>query len=264
MRPGALRRPEYTGSNRCWPCTVLNAAIVGVVALVLARRDRRLLAAVAALAGAGAVALRGYVIPYTPVVAPRLVAALPLPDSVLGKPADSEIPESVSLTGADLDGERVLATLADAGAIEADGELIRPTAPVDAAWNDEMDRLATVSPETLAREASETLPTVADATAYENETGQWLAVDGTLVAQPVAVAELAAYRVLGDTVTDDRARLAGASAFRMFLDRCPVCDATIVESSEASCCGGYTDPRTTPDDVLVCPTCEQRVYTFPN
>lgn len=28
-----LRRPEYTGENRCLPYTVLNAAIVGVVAI---------------------------------------------------------------------------------------------------------------------------------------------------------------------------------------------------------------------------------------
>ncbi|MFB6159704.1 MAG: hypothetical protein ABEJ61_00830, partial [Haloferacaceae archaeon] len=63
-----VRRPEYTGENRCVPCTVVNLVIAAALALVVARG----VAAVrpwptAALAGAAAgilaglvVALRGY------------------------------------------------------------------------------------------------------------------------------------------------------------------------------------------------------------
>lgn len=259
-----LRREEYTGSNRCWPCTVVNLAIVGVLALAVGRRDRRLSGLAVALVGAAAVALRGYVVPYTPAFAPRLVGALPLPDDIFEKPATADIPESASLTATELDGEAVLQELAGAGAIEADGDLIRPTAAVDEAWYDEMERLAGLSLDGLAAEAGDRLPSVDEADAYDDGDGQWLAIDGKLVARPVAVAELAAYHALGEAVSDQRVRVAGASAFRMFLDSCPACGSDLVESSEVSCCGGYTDPQTSPDDLLVCPTCEQRVYTFPN
>ena len=123
-----LSRPEYTGENRCWPCTVVNAVVVlavsvlvGVVALPLG----------ALVLGVGAVLilLRGYVVPYTPTFAPKLVAALPLPDGVFGK-EETDIPETESLTATELDGEAVLGALAEAGVIEADGELVRPTAAV--------------------------------------------------------------------------------------------------------------------------------------
>ncbi len=48
----------------------------------------------------------------------------------------------------------------------------------------------------------------------------------------------------------------------MFLDSCPVCGSELVESSSVSCCGGHLGPRQDPDETLVCPTCEQRLYTF--
>ncbi|MXR40980.1 hypothetical protein GRX01_06445 [Halobaculum sp. WSA2] len=31
-----LRRPEYTGGNRCGPCTAVNAAVIVVAAVVVA------------------------------------------------------------------------------------------------------------------------------------------------------------------------------------------------------------------------------------
>ena len=124
-----LRRQAYTGPNRCWPCTAVNLAIVGVLVLAATRRDRRLTGLAVALVGTAAVAVRGYVVPYTPTFAPKLVAALPLPDGVFGK-EETDIPETESLTATELDGEAVLGALAEAGVIEADGELVRPTAAV--------------------------------------------------------------------------------------------------------------------------------------
>lgn len=72
-----LKRPEYTGENRCMPCTVLNVAIAGVLTLVAA-----VLGPISALAvfGASMVSIyyRGYLIPGTPELTQRY-----LPDPVL-------------------------------------------------------------------------------------------------------------------------------------------------------------------------------------
>jgi hypothetical protein len=72
----ALRRPEHTGDRRCWPCTLVNAVLVAAGALLLARRHGRTTGAFAAAAGGALIALRGYVVPGTPTVAPALVRAL--------------------------------------------------------------------------------------------------------------------------------------------------------------------------------------------
>lgn len=72
-----VRKPEYTGENRCLPCTLVNSLVVAVAALLSSRRSRLLGVAVAAV-GAAAVAFRGYVVPGTPRFAPRLVAPLPV------------------------------------------------------------------------------------------------------------------------------------------------------------------------------------------
>ena len=157
--------------------------------------------------------------------------------------------------------------LATAGALEADGEMIRPTEPIDVAWHREIDRLADVSLDELADAVRDTFPSVDAVEAFVDGDGDWLAVGtghGELVARPVAIAELAAYRALEGAVDEERTRMAGARAFRTFLDSCPACETPLAAASEVSCCGGYGDPQTAPDEILVCPACRQRVYTFPD
>lgn len=262
----ALQDPRHTGENRCWPCTAVNLGLVALVSLWLLVRHRRGLGLLVAAVGATAVALRGYAVPYTPRFAPKLVAVSPIPDDIFEK-VGANAAERESLTDTDMDGETVLRELAEAGVVVADGDIVRPADAIDSAWHREMDRLANQPLDELVATARETLPAITTVEAYDDGDSEWLAVGESrtdLVARPVAVAELAAYRALGDAVDDTGVRLAGARAFPMFLDSCPVCESPLEESSEVSCCGGYTDPQSEPDDVLVCPTCRQRVYTFPD
>jgi hypothetical protein len=257
----ALARPEHTGSNRCWPCTAVNLALVTLTAAVCVRRERRLTGLLALSAGIVAIALRGYVVPYTPRFAPKLVGLTPMPESWFGKSAGAD---RDSLAATEFDGERVLRDLSAAGVLESGGGVVRPTESVDRTWHREQTRLGELSLEELAATASGELPGVSGVQSYDDGGSGWLVVDGDLVAAPVAVAELAAHRALADAVADPDLRAAGARAFRMFLDSCPVCGTTLVSSSEVSCCGGYTDPTGTPAETLVCPACEQRLYTFPS
>ncbi|WP_254278751.1 hypothetical protein [Haloarcula marina] len=263
----SMREPSYTGENRCWPCTLVNLAVVGVFVLWLAVRKRRVLSLVVATVGVGIVYLRGYVVPYTPRFAPQLVDASPLPNDLFHDAIDEHEAERESLADADLDGETVMRELGAAGVLVAEGEMLLLADEVDEAWRDEMDALASLSLSDLAAEVERSMPNVGRADTLVTDGSEWVVVGdagGELVARPVAIAELAAYRTLGYRIDDEAVRLAGAESFRMFLEACPACGTALVESSEVSCCGGYMTPRQSPNETLVCPSCEQRLFTFPS
>jgi hypothetical protein len=65
-----IRQPEYTGENRCTPCTVVNVAItvVGAAAVALVSVPA---AAVAAGVGLATIYFRGYLVPGTPTLTRR-------------------------------------------------------------------------------------------------------------------------------------------------------------------------------------------------
>lgn len=65
-----FRRPEYTGENRCMPCTVLNLVIAGIVSLAIGWLH--LVAGVGvAIASLSLIYLRGYLVPGTPTLTRR-------------------------------------------------------------------------------------------------------------------------------------------------------------------------------------------------
>ena len=66
----SLRRPEYTGDNRCEPCTVLNVVLAGLLGSAIARKSR-VGGYAALLVSVGLIYLRGYLIPGTPELTKR-------------------------------------------------------------------------------------------------------------------------------------------------------------------------------------------------
>lgn len=268
-----LSDESYTGANRCWPCTLLNVGIVGILVMFLRGRDRSRASLLVAVVGVTVVYFRGYLVPYTPEFAPRLVAASPVPDEWFhGEPAHGEATQEAmahekrdSLAeDVELDGETILRELSAAGVIEFEGERLFPATTVDTAWHERMDELADDSLDDLSAALQGSVSQVDHAEPYVDDM-EWVVLGSEhkqLLARPVVVAELAAYEVLGERIDDERLRVAGAEAFRMFLDSCPVCGTELVESSAVSCCGGHLGPRQDPDETLVCPACEQRLYTF--
>ncbi|WP_436925953.1 hypothetical protein [Halosimplex amylolyticum] len=147
----SIRRPDHTGADRCWPCTAVNLGLLALGCLALAAVSPAA-SAVLAVGGVGVIWLRGYLVPYTPRFAPRLVARLPWdpfpaghgrPPSRRAGPADSSgggraasgSGRAVSGSGqqsvgddrdadreTDADADRTPATLADA--TTADGEAV--------------------------------------------------------------------------------------------------------------------------------------------
>ncbi|MDQ2049595.1 hypothetical protein RBH26_03775 [Natronolimnohabitans sp. A-GB9] len=265
-----LRRPEYTGENRCFPCTITNGVLLAAVVGALALLGRRLAAGVVAVGGALAIGLRGYVVPYTPRIAPSLVAALPV------DPFDHGVPDTAgslsdSSAGADAmsaspTGDEVLTALLEAGVVVSDGGEIRLDPDVREDWRREMRTLREADLADLARIADRrTEPSVAVRT-RRGWNRSVLVLDrgsGALTTLPrgIAVAELAAGRALEPHVESAAIRRAAGRPLRTLLEQCPLCDGELTVS-RSSCCGEVTPVGGTPSEKLFCPDCDARFFTF--
>jgi hypothetical protein len=275
-----LRNPNYTGERRCWPCTVTNAILLVLACAGLARRRSRRLAAAVGVGGAVAIALRGYLVPYTPRFAPQLVAGLP-GDFFHGNAGRGrEAPSESGSLGGDSDretGEEVLAALLERGVVVADGETVYLAEEFREAWREEMRDLRERDDRGLADALRAAAPEgTADVVEQDGgrfrESRRWIVVsDGSgdpareqWLNRPVAVAEAAAVRTLADRTDLPAARQAQAAGpLRTFLDACPVCDGPVEETTAMECCGGPGGTRAdAPDEVLACGDCGSRLYTF--
>lgn len=256
---GALRNPEHTGDRRCVPCTVVNVVLLwfGINALVLLGAP--VVAVGVFVVGLAVIWLRGYLVPYTPQFAPRLVAATPIPDEWFHRTRGVG-----ALSPADVDGETLIEELARAGVIDIDGDQLLLARSFEERWHEAMDRLAAQSLSSLAA-TLDSHPALPGARPVETDGQSWIALGGqsALVAHHVAVAELGAIEALEPAIDDPRRRLAMARPLREFLTTCPVCGTEFEQSTEVACCGGHTNPRETPRQTLVCPTCEQEFLRFP-
>jgi len=262
-----LRRPEYTGENRCLPCTILNAAIAAVAAgTVGLAAGGRLGALAGGLLGGGllvvfaaAIYLRGYLVPGTP----RLTEAY-LPDRVLrwfGKAP----PAGGGADRGGIDVERVLA-LADAVTESEREDDLRLTEAFHAAWRDriadlreresiseDLAAVLDVDPDRLLLKEFEGI-FVAYVDARDNRVGEWESRAACLA--DVAAANELRTRYDGWTHLDAEERGAVLNSLRIFLQRCPACDepVTVDEEVVASCCRSV--------DVLAgsCRGCGARVF----
>ena len=277
-----LRRPEYTGENRCWPCTAVNAVVVVVVSALVGLVSP-LVGLVTLLVGAALVALRGYVVPYTPRFAPRVVGALPYAERLFGGDHARRTDggrRSESLVGDDVDGDALVRRLAEAGVVTADesGDLFLAD-EVRRTWNAGMRRLRDVSDEELAASTASAAPFPASGRVE----GDWVVVtreasdgeaDGTddvidgdtgdevWLSRAHAVADTAAVAAMGDRI--DRLTAAqAATPFRLFLDQCPACGGDVEETVAKECCGAnvgiYDNPET---PILACVDCDEPLYEF--
>lgn len=285
----ALRRPAYTGERRCWPCTLLNGALLACSTVWLARRGHRALAVALAAVGTASIALRGYFVPYTPRFAPRLAAALSgdsfdvdhVGTRVSADPGPAE--GKGSLVGASTPpdtpgstaegmpaGDDVLAALLEAEVLVSEGESLFLREEAEARWRAEMDALRPLDPETLAATVADATPRATEAAVVENDGEEWIVLDDrrgpagqAWLSRPVAIAEAAAVRALYELAPGLPAetRIAAARPMRMFLKTCPACGGPVTETTTAACCGGVP-LWDGPDDVLACEACNRQLFTF--
>lgn len=227
-----LRRPEYTGENRCTPCTVLNVLAAATTAAVLATVSVTL-GTLSFLAALLAIYLRGYLVPGTPTLTKRY-----LPASVLR--AFGKQPPSAGVTITD-DGETNQA-LATAGVLVPSSDGTHRLAPeFREEWRERIRTVRSRGP------SPEDVATLFDAdeldqhgeTSFVLERTKSLRWDSkaALVAD-VAAGELlrSAFDDWGSTEATTREDV--LRRLRLLLDRCPRCDGPIAteEHHVDPCC----------------------------
>ncbi|ADJ14822.1 hypothetical protein [Halalkalicoccus jeotgali] len=259
MGPIVLRRPEYTGQNRCWPCTVANGLVLAGCCLALVPLSIPL-SLFALLAGAGAIRYRGYLVPYTPQLTARVRQA------IASEPARPRA-GSLDLKDDEELGRRTVETLLAEGVLVPDGDRLHLEERFRGAWREEMTRLRARSDEGLLA----AITAATDGTDVEllEADRPLFVLTGSVggeawVSRPVVIAEIAAERALGVCVPDmnRRDRLTAARALRSFLEYCPVCETPTEETRPHLCCGSAPTPEARSGTVLVCPACDEALYRF--
>jgi hypothetical protein len=237
-----LRQPEHVGENRCLPCTVVNVAVAGIVAVGAALLWYPAGPGVFAAALA-VIYLRGYLVPGTPTLTRRYfptrvlawfgkAPAMDEDDLPLASPPDGSV------------GERLL----DAGIVVpcADDEDVCLDAGFRATWR---RRIEQCRDDRTARERLAAILGVDPAALSLTADGEFaVTYDGAPIGQwpsrGAFLADLAAEQTLGEWLPawdafDDRERTELLVRLRAFLDVCPACDTDLDVNADrvSSCCG---------------------------
>ena len=265
-----LRRPEYTGENRCLPCTVVNVGIAAVLAVAVGGVVVVELGAFVFVAALTAIWLRGYLVPGTPELTKRY-----LPERVLrlfGKgrassptPPAAIDPESYLLSSSVLvetpDGADLTFAPWFASARRSHLAALRDRDSTDltaVSTADEPDpdiaALATLTDIDADLLAIDWRGGAAFARADGERIGHW-------ESRAAFLADIAADRALAAEL-DDWADLSLAArsgvlgAVRLFVEECPACEGAVAleERVVESCCTSY--------DVVAgrCTACNERLF----
>lgn len=253
-----VRQPEYTGENRCIPCTATNLAITVVVAAALA--FVWIPAAVAfAVVGVVSVWLRGYLVPKTPELTKRY-----FPEWLLAKFDKQPTPEPI--TEGAFDPEE---TLLEAGVVKpcegTDDLCLTPAFESD--WHDRIQQLS--DEETLRAALADQLELDAEGVSFEAFGDAYVARDGQArigqwESRGALLADLAAAKELPERVDrwdrlTPRAKSQLLGGLRIFVETCPTCGGPVTADTQTveSCC------RSTTVVGVECDDCGDRLLEVP-
>ena len=271
-----LRQPEYTGENRCTPCTAVNtviALVAGVSVGFLFATYASTIAGVGAGSvvfglSAAAIYLRGYLVPGTPELTKRHFPPWLL--RLFGK-APEPVTELPTNTPTDVDepGERLNPEeeLMRAGALEdcETGDDLCLTDGFREAWHNEMEKTSNAERDGLF-ELLEVEHAGVDFEEYGNgfRARARKKTVGVWESEAAYEADLAAAEVLSETYdgweslsSEGRSRL--LTGLRIFLDMCPNCGGEPEFGSETveSCCS------TREVAAVSCTDCGSRLFESP-
>lgn len=267
-----VRRPEYTGDNRCVPCTAVNTVVAIGVAVavgyaVTAAAGSALGTAVGGLVftlSVAAIYLRGYLVPGTPTLTKRY-----FPERVLAwfDKADpgSEVGPGVDDPAGDIEPLDVEAELVGAGVLEEKSHGDLGLSPAfSAEFRDQIER---ERDEESDREAVASIVGIdPDELAFEDYGAAFVAHAGgrnvgRWESRAAFLADVAAGRVLpayyddwDDTGPAGRGQL--LAGLRLFVEQCPACDGQVRFGQDVveSCC------RTTDVIAVTCEDCGARLF----
>lgn len=258
-----LHQPEYTGENRCTPCTIVNVAMAFGASAVLATLSGPL-GVLALAAFLGVIYLRGYLVPGTPALTKRY-----LPDRVLRwfdkEPLADEAVGDAPIVGV-AEGEEVdpEPALRAVGALEPcrDRDDLCLTDGFETEWQDRIEAVRGGDYAEYFEALSDREFT--DLTVADGDGRCTVVVDGepaaTWESEAAVIADLAAAAALRSRTPDWEDLDVGVRGqlvrgLRAFLDRCPACDGPVAfdERTVESCC--LSVEVTT----LSCTRCEDRI-----
>ena len=253
-----LRQPEYTGENRCVPCTAVNVAIAAGASVLAAVASTVLGTGVFALS-LGTIYLRGYLVPGTPTLTKRY-----FPERVL-QWFDKDSATPMADETVEIDPERVLL---DAGAVEPcrEGTDLCLTADFQQAWR---ERIHTVRAHDLGEDylaGALNVSTTDDELTIEQQGDAFVAytddaVLGQWSSRAAVIADVAAATELSERLSYwqnlTSAEIARVlMSLRIFIEQCPDCDGPVQVEEEVveSCCRSY--------DVIAsaCQDCDARLF----
>lgn len=252
----ALRNPEYTGENRCLPCTAVNLVIAAVLGLAIGFVFWPPAGAAALVACVAAIYFRGYLIPGTPALTKQY-----FPDWLLRR--FDKRPEPPTADG-DVDVE---AALVEAGALTdcPDVDDLCLDAGFRTAWH---DRIAAVREREDGRRALvDILDVDADRLTFEThgDDARVAYVDDVRVARWASPAAFIADVAAAETLADQYSAWPSASVpakgqllagLRLFLETCPACGGAVRFGTDTveSCC------REVEVVAVTCEDCGSRIF----
>lgn len=275
-----LRRPEYTGANRCLPCTVVNVALAGVLSVALGAAAASVgtttlgvaVGAATFALGAAAIAIRGYLVPGTPELTKRYLPSRVL--AAFGKDAEPAMGADGGLTTPaeqpDVDDVDPEAVLMEVDALEpcADRQDLCLADDFAADWHDAIDRVKASDDYDALFHVLEVDEGDVEVFQRTKEMNVRVEVNGEYVgvwpSQAALLADLGGAVVLADRYDgwDDltgfrRSEL--LSSLRLFVDECPSCGAApeFAEETMESCC----DRKEVV--VITCTECDSRLLEMP-
>ncbi|MGM0718442.1 MAG: hypothetical protein ACQET5_15015 [Halobacteriota archaeon] len=275
-----VRNPEYTGENRCPPCTVVNLAIAAALGGLVSRKSRKA-GALTVVGSVALISLRGYLVPGTPELTKRY-----LPSAVLrwfGKSPDTDLATGFADSELDAPGADSSDAVSDSASDEEpaqttdrapsvpndletyflDNGLLEPcevrddlclTGDFEAAWIDEMDSIVEGDTD-LVEAIVDSFGFDADLDEFElteKEKGGYVLHYGTRYAgrwpsHAALVADIASSAILDswlDEWTEYTPREKGKilNSLRMFLEVCPTAEGGVRMNEELveSCCSSST------------------------
>ncbi|MBX0288740.1 hypothetical protein EGH22_20630 [Halomicroarcula sp. F28] len=284
----SLKQEEYTGENRCKPCTVLNVVIAGVIGAAVAQKSRISAALVLGLS-VGLIYFRGYLIPGTPTMTKRYLPPVVLnwfgkkqtvdTASGFGKPNEDSIQtgrgshetDSTNPTGfaedsknIDMESYFIECQILEVCADETD---LCPTPEFHNRWNDTVTRLDSKDIGTEAIVEAYDLDSNAEYDIEMKDKKLLLNRDGRVKGQwpskSALIADIFASEVLTEMDPEWGSRNAEEKGFilnglRLFLPTCPDGDSvTLTHDVVESCC---TSRKVV---AAVCENSDERLFEKP-
>lgn len=252
----ALQQPEYTGENRCIPCTVANTVIAAVAAAIVWILLTPLVAAFVFVVSLAAIYLRGYLIPGTPELTKRY-----FPDRLLAVFDTYEDPEPVDL--ADFDIER---WLVEAGIVApcSDRDDLCLSEDFRWEWHEEIHR---VRDQDLSRGILSDVLDIPESDIRFESFGDAYAMFvgtqriGTWESEAAFYADVAGAEIIPQWSDDwealsPDARSSLLASLRLFLETCPACGGAVMldEDVVESCC------RSIDVYAVTCTECDSRLF----